>query len=150
MDNSERSRLDQLLDLLAEEVADRLADRSPAPAPPDRQPAPAVEEPSPPPVPPEPEPEPAPQLEPEPPAEPSGRSHAARLMGRLALGLLILVVLINVPFNRHGMTLATAMPDSRSLIIRDGLVVKEENDERIYVYQDGKFRWISRDRKSVV
>jgi hypothetical protein len=72
-----------------------------------------------------------------------GPSHATRLMGRLALGLLVAIVLINIPFNRHGTTLATAMPDSRSLIIRDGLVVKEESDERIYVYQDDRFRWIS-------
>jgi hypothetical protein len=28
-------------------------------------------------------------------------------------------------------------------VIRDGLVVKEADDEKIYVYQDGKFRWIS-------
>jgi len=67
--------------------------------------------------------------------------HAARLMGRLALGLLVAIVLINIPW--RGRTLATAMPDSDSLIIRNGLVVKEESDERIYVYQDGRFRWIS-------
>jgi len=68
---------------------------------------------------------------------------AARLMGRLALGLLVAIVLINIPLNRHGTTLATAMPDSAALIIRDGLVVKEEDDEEIYVLQDGKLRWIS-------
>jgi len=64
-------------------------------------------------------------------------------MGRLALGLLVAIVLINIPFNRHGATLSTAMPDSTSLIIRDGLVVKEEDDPEIYVYQDDLFRWIS-------
>jgi hypothetical protein len=64
-------------------------------------------------------------------------------MGRLAVGLLVMVVLINIPINRHGTTLATAMPDSRSLVIRDGLVVKEEDDPEIYVYGDGRFRWIS-------
>ena len=72
-----------------------------------------------------------------------GPSHAARLMARLALGLLIVVVVVNIPFDRHGTTLATALPDSASLIIRDGLVVKEENSEEIYVYGDGEFRWIS-------
>ncbi|HDQ73115.1 MAG TPA: hypothetical protein ENN19_13645 [Chloroflexi bacterium] len=45
--------------------------------------------------------------------------------------------------NRHGVTLATAMPDTRALVIRDGLVIKEENKPEIYVYQDGQFRWIS-------
>ena len=70
-------------------------------------------------------------------------SHLRRLMGRLALGLLIAIVLINIPFNRHGTTLATAMPDTAAVLIRDGLVVKERGDEDIYVYQDGEFRWIS-------
>lgn len=78
---------------------------------------------------------------PEPPSPPI--SHTARFLGRLALGLLALVVVINIPFNRHGTTLATAMPDRHALVIRDGLVVKEEEDPKIYVYQDGRFRWIS-------
>ena len=73
----------------------------------------------------------------------AGPSHAARLMGRLALGVLIVIVLINIPLNRHGTTLATAMPDSAALVVRDGLVLKEADDEEIYVYQDGKLRWIS-------
>ncbi|MEE9616484.1 MAG: hypothetical protein V3T90_05705 [Anaerolineae bacterium] len=77
------------------------------------------------------------------PLEPAVSSNAARLMGRLALGLLVAIVLINIPFNRHGTTLATAMPDSAAVVIRDGLVVKEEDDEEIYVYQDEQFRWIS-------
>jgi hypothetical protein len=64
-------------------------------------------------------------------------------MGRLSLAILVLVVLINIPLNRHGTTLATAMPDSRSWIIRDGFVVKEEGSPEIYVYQDEQFRWIS-------
>ena len=70
-------------------------------------------------------------------------SRTARLLGRLALGLLALLVVINIPFNRHGTTLATAMPDRRALVIRDGLVVKEEEKPEIYVYQNGRFRWIS-------
>ena len=72
-----------------------------------------------------------------------GPSHAAQMMGRLALGLLVAIVLINIPFNRHGTTLATALPDSTALVVKDGLVVKEENDEKIYVYQNDQFRWIS-------
>ncbi len=143
MDKPERSRLDLLLDLLAEEVAERLkAKAAPPPPPPSPPPSPPKAAPSPPPkaaTPPPPEPEP----EAPPPSLPPGPSHAARLIGRLALGILALVVLINIPFNRHGTTLATAMPDSRALVIRDGLVVKEEDDPEIYVYQDGRFRWIS-------
>jgi len=132
MSRAERSRLDLLLDLLAEEVAERLRAKAASPPPPPR-PAPK----------PAPSPQPQPEPEPEPVRPPPGPPHAARLMGRLALGLLALVVLINIPINRHGTTLATAMPDRRALVIRDGLVVKEEDDPEIYVFQDGKFRWIS-------
>lgn len=81
--------------------------------------------------------------EPEAPSSSPVPSHTARLLGRLALGLLVALVLINIPFNRHGTTLATAMPDNRALVIRNGLVVKEEDDPEIYVYEDGAFRWIS-------
>lgn len=131
MNETERSRMDLLVDLLADEVAERLK-AAPRPQPP----APLREAPPPAPEPPPPEPE-------LPPPPPSGPSHAARLLGRLALALLGIVVAVNIPINRHGTTLATAMPDARSLVIREGLVIKEEGDERIYVYQGGQFRWIS-------
>ncbi|MDY6878178.1 MAG: hypothetical protein SWK90_18500 [Chloroflexota bacterium] len=77
------------------------------------------------------------------PREPAVSPNTVRLMRRLALGLLVAIVLINIPFNRHGTTLATAMPDSAAVVIREGLVVKEGDDEEIYVYQSGQFRWIS-------
>jgi len=70
-------------------------------------------------------------------------SHATGLMRRMAIWLLLAIILINVPINRHGTTLATVMPDTASLVIRNGLVVKEEDRDEIYVYQDGAFRWIS-------
>jgi hypothetical protein len=162
MNENTDTRLDQLLDLLAEEVAERLGatpqlDSAPLPDAPltDAAPArPPIQE-----TPPAP-PQPAVPLEPEPeaavtaapelptsaselPSTPPVPSHTARLLGRLALGLLALVVLINIPINRHGTTLATAMPDRRALVFRDGLVVKEADAPEIYVYQDGRFRWIS-------
>ena len=167
MNDKQSSRVDQILNLLVEEIEERMRGQ--------RQPAlgnvlspsegevkgvlPSAELPvvgvpipsvAPPAVPVEPLTEPqvgaevlSPEPEPELPPLPPGPSHATRMMGRLALGLLIAIVLINIPFNRYGTTLATAMPDSASLIIRDGLVVKEEDDEKIYVYQNGQFRWIS-------
>ena len=169
------SRMEQILDLLVEEIEERIwvrrYRRSPAPSPaepaeplpsvvpavpspqPEIPPAgaePAVQPPPPAlqmePLAPEPEQEIGrlePELEMELPPMATGPSHAARLMGRLALGLLIAIVLINIPLNRHGTTLATAMPDSPALVVRDGLVLKEADDEEIYVYQDGKLRWIS-------
>ncbi len=150
MSHSERSRIDMLFDLLADELAERLGSRIAPLEPPPAAPASEPEAPPPPmPVASEPEPSPPPiaarkpePLHEAPPVTP-GRPHAARLMGRLALGLLVVLVLVNIPFNRHGTTLATAMPDSRSLIVRNGLVVKEAGDAEIYVYQNERFRWIS-------
>jgi len=171
MSEQQPSRVEQILDLLVQEIEERMWRRKHAPSleGPSLE-GPSLEKPSPEPSPAEPleraqgraappsesalPPEPAPVLEEEmQPAEPepeldlppmaAGPSHAARLMGRLALGLLVAIVLINIPLNRHGTTLATAMPDSAALVVRDGLVVTEEDDEEIYVYQDGKLRWIS-------
>jgi hypothetical protein len=59
------------------------------------------------------------------------------MLSRLALDLLIAVVLTNIPLNRRGTTLATSMPDGRSMVLRDGLVVKKAGADKIYVYQDG-------------
>jgi hypothetical protein len=156
MNDQPSSRVNQILDLLVEEIEERIQVRRRS-VPPLKSAVvpPAEAPPSPPPAgvgrktaPPEPkaevkrhplDPEPVPEL---PPMSP-GPSHAARMMSRLTLGLLVAIVLINIPFNRHGTTLATALPDSAALVVLDGLVVKEENDEKIYVYQNDQFRWIS-------
>jgi len=163
MNVSQSTQLDQLLDLLAEEVAKRLAARaqsSGTPSPGSRLANEGVERSQPPEIPPDAQPATAPSgpeeetaAEPEPGEqmlEPSPTpdraplpSHTAQLLGRLALGLLAVLVVINIPINRHGTTLATAMPDRRALVVRDGLVVKQEDEPEIYVYQDGRFRWIS-------
>ncbi len=65
-----------------------------------------------------------------------------RTLGRLLLALVVLVVLLNVPVNRHGTSLARIMPDTAALVIRDGLVLKGSGPE-IYVLEDYKIRWIS-------
>jgi len=51
-------------------------------------------------------------------------------------------VLINIPLTHYGASLARMVPNSASLIIRDGLVLKGDGPE-IYQLQDGKLRWIS-------
>jgi len=159
MKDQQPSRVNQILDLLVEEIEERIRARaqpvsSVAEGLPPRAEPPLVEPETPPAVEPavaveplaEPQAEARPHpLEPEPELPPmaTGPSHAVRLMVQMALGLFIAIVLINIPFNRHGTTLATAMPDSAALVMRDGLVVKEEDEQEIYVYQDGRFRWIS-------
>ncbi len=166
MKEKRETRWDQLLDLLAEEVAERLRAEGPTDDVATDRGQPTVEAAerskeeaaTPEPAGPAPELAPRPDREveseaeaetPQEATEPEALSaspvpsHTARLLGRLALGLLVLVIVINIPINRHGTTLATAMPDRRALVFRDGLVVKEEDDPEIYVYEDGRFRWIS-------
>lgn len=81
--------------------------------------------------------------EPLPPPAPVPAGQMGKMLFRLAVGLLLLVVLVNVPINRHNVSLARIMPDSASLIIRDGLLLKGEDSDEIYVLQDNKLRWIS-------
>jgi len=160
MNSQQPSRINQIFDLLAAEIEERMQARRP-PQPPAETPAVLVPLPPAAPVrplealpwlpeaaagqPPAPyrEAGPAPELPPEPQPVFLGPPHAARLMVRLALALLVAVVVINLPINRHGTTLATALPESAALVVRDGLVVKEKSDDKIYVYQHDKFRWIS-------
>lgn len=65
-----------------------------------------------------------------------------RMLGRLAMILALLLVVVNIPLNRFGTSLARAMPDEASLIIRDGLVLKGSG-EKIYVLENNQLRWIS-------
>ena len=161
MNERQPSRIEQMLDLLTEEIEERLArsdpdqeampeDAHPLPGEgtaksleaSEAAPSPAVEEADG--EAPAPLNAPAAELEPDelPPAS-TEPSHAARLMGRLAVWLLVAIVLVNIPFSSHGTTLVTAMPDAASYVVRDGFVVKETDDQEIYVYQKGQFRWIS-------
>jgi hypothetical protein len=65
-----------------------------------------------------------------------------RMLTRLALGLALLILIVNIPYNRFGTSLARAMPDVQSLIIRDGLVLKGSG-EQIYVLENNQKRWIT-------
>jgi hypothetical protein len=65
-----------------------------------------------------------------------------KTIGRIIFLLIIMVTVINIPFNRSGLNLARAMPDSNALVIRDGLLLKGSGPE-VYVLQDNQRRWIS-------
>jgi len=82
--------------------------------------------------------EPPPDL----PTQPFSSIRLGRTLGRLALLVVALVIAINIPFNSYGTTLATALPDTASLVIRDGLVLKGSGAD-IYLLEDNKLRWIS-------
>lgn len=142
------SQVDQILDLILDAMLERQKvrqERTPLPEPPAPE-VPAQPPPEPAPEPlqaaPEIEPEPAPSEEPLPPLlPPSGQT--GQMLFRLTIGLLFLVMLVNVPINRHGVSLARVLPDSAALIIRDGLLIKGQNSSEVYVLQDDKLRWIS-------
>ena len=68
--------------------------------------------------------------------------HLERVLLRFLALIVVLVILVNVPVTRYGVSLARIMPDSASLIIRDGLTLKGSGDE-IYILQDNKLSWIS-------
>lgn len=153
MQNAGRSALDQLLDLLTDEIARRLAARSaPQRSEPDSHvpsaaPVEPIANPSPMPervaiAPPAPD---ASNREPEPVADALNLRHvpSTSLMGRLALGVLFLVILINIPINLQGTVLARSIPNTASLVIQNGLLVKEANSADVWVYRDGAFRWIT-------
>jgi len=68
-------------------------------------------------------------------------SSLPRTLRLLVVGLLVLLILINVPvFNE--LALARALPDRQALIIRDGLLLKGSGPE-VYVLENNSKRWVS-------
>ncbi len=163
MSKMDSTRLEELLDWLAEEVAARLRAQAPAPAEPQSTPsapaappdAPAWDE-----APVRPGPDVPGSVAVVAEGEdasldqrvetqareipiPAAPGHAARLLSRLALGLLAAVVLVNIPLGLRGRALARLVPSRAVLVIRDGLLVREEDKPDVHVYKDGAFHWIT-------
>jgi hypothetical protein len=157
--SEEPSRVDQILDLLLDALQERQKARQGHGFLPPQVPAESAAPESVPvelQPPPEPVPEPevkeaeaAEKIEPPlpdellPPPAPVPAGQMGRTLFRLAIVLLLFVVLVNVPITRHGVSLARVMPDSTALVIRDGLLLKGEESDEIYVLQDDRLRWIS-------
>jgi hypothetical protein len=147
---SQIGKTEQILDLLLEALLERQAVRQAQEepgldrvAPPSPAPQPTVEPSAPEPIAavrPTGEPEPGEKGWAPPPSLPS--INLGRTLGRLLLALVALVVVINVPITRYGTSLARIMPDTASLVIRDGLVLKGSGSD-IFVLEDDKLRWIS-------
>jgi hypothetical protein len=68
--------------------------------------------------------------------------HMGKTLGRLLILVVVLIVAVNVPVTRYGVSLARILPETSSLIIRDGLVLKGSRPE-IYILEEDKLRWIS-------
>lgn len=115
---------------------------TPRPAPPAaevRRPSPVAQRPVAPP-PRWPEPEPGDEGWVPPPRLPS--INMGKMLWRMALLVILLLVLVNIPVNEYGVSLARIMPESSSLIIRDGLVLKGSGPE-FYMLENNTLRWIS-------
>ena len=65
-----------------------------------------------------------------------------KTLWRLILLVAALALVMNIPVTSYGVSLARIMPDTASLIVRDGLVLKGDGAE-IYMLEDDKLRWIS-------
>lgn len=65
-----------------------------------------------------------------------------KMLFRLAILVLVLIVLVNIPVTRYGVSLARILPETSSLIIRDGLVLRGSGPE-IYILEKDMLRWIS-------
>lgn len=74
--------------------------------------------------------------------EPLPSIHLEKLLGRMVIGVAMLILLINIPFNIHGTALARAMPDEAALVIRNGLLLKGSGD-KVYVLENNELRWIT-------
>lgn len=68
--------------------------------------------------------------------------HLEKMLGRLTVILVALIVLVNLPINRYGTSLARALPDEKALIVRDGLILKGSGPD-IYILENNRRRWIS-------
>jgi len=74
-------------------------------------------------------------------AQPVTGYYLAHILRLLALGLLVILIVINLPlFN--GLALARALPDRQALIIRDGLLLKGSGPE-VFVIENNHKRWVS-------
>ena len=151
--------LDLLLDALVERQKARRAQPTSASSPRPEAPPPVEKQvppprPEPPPseqrrvTPPKPTPQPAVKPDPQPgdpgwePPPPQPSIQMGKMLGRLLLLVVGLIILVNIPVTRYGVSLARILPDSASLIIRDGLVLKGSGPE-IYILEDDKLRWVS-------
>ena len=69
-------------------------------------------------------------------------NNMGRSLGQILVGLVVLLVLVNIPINHHGASLAQIIPKATAIVIYDGMVLKGSGPE-IYILDDHKLRWVS-------
>ena len=65
-----------------------------------------------------------------------------RSLGQILIIMVVLLVLVNIPFNSYNFGLAQLMPQSTSIVIQDGTLLKGSGPE-VYVVDNYKLRPVS-------
>jgi hypothetical protein len=65
-----------------------------------------------------------------------------RSLGQILIVLVVLLMLVNIPINHHGASLAQIIPKATAVVIYDGMVLKGSGPE-IYILDNHKLRWVS-------
>jgi hypothetical protein len=69
-------------------------------------------------------------------------TNTGRTLGQIVIVLVVLLVLVNIPINHHGASLAQIIPKATAIVIYDGMLLKGSNSE-IYIMDDHQLRWVS-------
>lgn len=73
---------------------------------------------------------------------PQHDTNMGRSLGQILIILVVLLVLVNIPINYYGASLAQIIPKATAIVIYDGMVLKGSGPE-IYVLDNHKLRWVS-------
>lgn len=68
--------------------------------------------------------------------------NTGRSLGQILIIMVVLLVLVNIPFNSYNFGLAQLMPQSTSIVIQDGTLLKGSGPE-VYVVDSYKLRPVS-------
>ena len=68
-------------------------------------------------------------------------THMGRSLGQILIVLVVLLVLVNMPINFYGASLAQIIPKPTAIVIYDGMVLKGSGPET-FVLEGHKLRWI--------
>jgi len=69
-------------------------------------------------------------------------AQTGRNLGQMLIILVVLLVLVNIPFDYLGRGLAQLMPDSQPVVLQNGMLLQGSGPE-IYLLEDHRLRWIS-------
>ena len=76
------------------------------------------------------------------PSEPSrSELHSGRNLGRILVILVVLLVLVNIPFNDYGFGLAHLMPDTTTIIIEEGVLL-QGSGPNLFILENHKLRQV--------